>query len=141
MYRLCCRRINSSFQTSLSKMVAFSRLVRRLPIASARREALSACEALTDAFPTPLAQQAWILTLKRSIFTTGESLLPSAVDRPLAELLQISPRSRLTLYFTTRRQTVNIEWYDPDSITTKDGALEITLTKETNASSHGRGCA
>ncbi|ORY91682.1 beta-glucan synthesis-associated protein-domain-containing protein [Leucosporidium creatinivorum] len=36
-------------------------------------------------------------------------------------------------------QTVNIEWYDPDSITTKDGALEISLTKETNASSHGRG--
>lgn len=40
---------------------------------------------------------------------------------------------------STRRQTVNIEWYDPDSITTKNGALEISLTKETNASSHGRG--
>lgn len=49
-------------------------------------------------------------------------------------------RIKLTFEFPTSRQTVNIEWYDPDSITTKDGALEISLTKETNASSHGRGC-
>ncbi|ORY69175.1 beta-glucan synthesis-associated [Leucosporidium creatinivorum] len=35
--------------------------------------------------------------------------------------------------------TNNIEWYDPDSISTKDGALEIRLTKETAAASHGLG--
>ncbi|KAL8291629.1 hypothetical protein RQP46_001887 [Phenoliferia psychrophenolica] len=33
----------------------------------------------------------------------------------------------------------NIEWYDPGQIITKDGYMEISLTKEANASSHGRG--
>ncbi len=36
-------------------------------------------------------------------------------------------------------QTADDEWDDPDNIITKGGNLEISLTKETNASSHGMG--
>lgn len=32
-------------------------------------------------------------------------------------------------------QTQDVEWYDPDSITTQDGYLAITLSKETNETS------
>lgn len=37
-------------------------------------------------------------------------------------------------------QTGNLDWSDPDNIWTEGGALQIQVTKEALADSHGRGC-
>lgn len=34
----------------------------------------------------------------------------------------------MTLFDDAWQQTNNLEWYDPEAVTTKDGALEITLS-------------
>ena len=54
-----------------------------------------------------------------------------ALTRPVAQR-----REALDAWYW---QTSDDEWDDPANIATKGGNLEITLTKEDNASSHGMG--
>ncbi|KAI0651922.1 glycoside hydrolase family 16 protein [Trametes meyenii] len=63
--------------------------------------------------------QTWQLVFSDEFNTDGRSFYPG--DDPYWEAVDLH-------YW----QTVNLEWYDPKAITTRNGSLEITLTQQPN---------
>ena len=66
-----------------------------------------------------LTGQTWQLVFSDEFNVEGRSFYPG--DDPYWEAVDLH-------YWATG----NLEWYDPSAVTTRDGALEITLTKEPN---------